>query len=124
MAKNKPTNEPLSQTHTEFLTDFQKTKIEAFCADTEMYEAVKKVLLAGIYEHGTLPQGRTPDPLQNAAFHLAALSVENPIPDEQIGAHVRAQFAGINALVVAFNRLTGIKAAKPEPKEADYNEAI
>jgi hypothetical protein len=105
------------------LTELQKLKIEAFCADKEMYEAVKKVILAGIYTHGTLPEGVTPDPLQNAAFHLASIAHENPIPDEQIGAHVRAMFAGINAMVVAFNRLDGIKTDKPVKIKSPFNEA-
>jgi hypothetical protein len=107
-----------------FLSDLQKGKIEAFCADREMYEAVRKVLLSGLYESGTLPLGRTPDPLQNAAFHLASLAIENPIPDEQIGAQVRAMFAGLNALAVAYNRLDGIKLEKPEVVKEAVNEAI
>ena len=107
----------------QFLNDFEKSKIEAFCSDKDMYEAVKKVILAGIYEHGTLPQGRTPNPLQNAAFHLASLSVENPIPDAELGAHIRGMFAGVNALEVGFNRLSEVKTVKAEPVESPYNEA-
>lgn len=107
----------------EYLTELEKAKIETFCADKDMYDAVRKVILAGIYEHGTLPIGRTPDPLQNAAFHLAALSVENPIPDEQLGAHIRGMFAGVNAMTVAFSRLDNIKSIKEEEIPSPYNVA-
>lgn len=107
----------------EYLTDLQKAKIEAFCADEAMFEAVKKVLLQGIYTHGTVNTEYTPDPLQNAAFHLASLAVNNPIPDEQIGANVRAQFAGINALENALQTLISIKVEKAESVESPYNEA-
>lgn len=105
------------------LTDLQKTKIETFCKDTEMYEGVKKVMLAGIYEHGTIQLGYTPNPLENAAFNLAALSVQNPIPDEQLGQHIRGMWAGINALENAFNKLDKIRGGVETPYE-EINEAI
>lgn len=107
----------------EYLTELQKAKIEAFCADEEMFEAVRKVMLQGLYTHGTVAYNYTPDPLQNAAFHLASLAVNNPIPDEQIGANVRAMFAGINALENAYQTLISIKTDKPEAVESPYNEA-
>ena len=77
------------------LTDLQVQKIEAFCADTAMLEAVEKVLLAGI-----------------------------PIPAEMVGVQVMAQFAGINAMHNAFKELNSIKLPKPEKKKAEVNEAV
>jgi len=107
----------------EYLTDLNKAKIEAFCADKEMYDAVKKVLLAGLYEHGTLKEGYTPNPLQNAAFSLASQAVQNPIPDELLGQHIRGMWMGMNALELGFNRLDGIKLEKKADIESPYNEA-
>jgi hypothetical protein len=105
------------------LTDLQKLKIEAFCNDTEMYEAVKKVILASIYDHGVLKEGEPHDPLKNGAFKLAGLAMENPIPDEILGQHIRGMWAGVNHLVNGFNELDKIKAPK-QAEESPYNEAI
>lgn len=107
----------------EYLTDLQKAKIEAFCADAEMFEAVRKVMLAGIYEHGTVQEGYTPNPLENGAFNLAALAVTNPIPNEVLGQHIRGMWSGVNALKNAFDRLNSIRTEKKEAIESPYNEA-
>jgi len=105
------------------LTELETLKVEQFCKDKEMYEAVKKVLLAGIYSHGTVQAGYTPDPLQNGAFSLAALSVNNPIPDEVLGQHIRGMWAGVNALHNAFDKLELIRSEKIESPYTE-NEAI
>ncbi len=107
----------------DILTDLQVEKIEQFCADTEMYEAVKKVMLQALYEHGTVQKDHTPDPLINGAFSLASLSMNNPIPDAELGAHIRAMWAGVNVLKNAYDSLDKTKKDK-EPVLSDYNEAI
>lgn len=96
------------------LTDIQKLKIEAFCADTEMYNAVRQVLLANLYSHGVV-EGAEHNPLINGAYNLVALAMENPIPDEQIGAHLRGMWAGINILKNGYDELDKVKTLKPEP---------
>lgn len=103
------------------LSDNEKQSIEAFCNNKTMYNAVKKVILSGIYEQGTLKEDEDPNPLENAAFHLASLSIKNPIPDEMVGQNVKAMFAGINALEVGFNKLESfkqVKKGKPEKNPA------
>lgn len=104
-------------------TDLEISKIESFCADMEMYNAVKKVLLAGIYTHGTIQKGFTPDPLKNGALSLASLATANPISDEVLGQHIRGVWEGINALQNAFQNLSNIKSEKKDV-ESPYNEAI
>lgn len=105
------------------LSDVEVTKIEQFVADEVMYEAVRKVLLQGLYTHGTIQAGYTPDPLLNGAFHLASVAINNPIPDEQIGANVRAMFAGVNALKNALDEMKTIKTEIESPYQEE-NEAI
>lgn len=107
----------------ENLTDLEIAKIEAFCADKEMYEAVKKVILGGIYSHGVIEKGLKHNPLQNSAFSLASLAVSNPIPDEQLGQHIRGMWAGVNALENGFKQLRSINS-KADVVESPYNEAI
>lgn len=105
------------------LTELEIQKIEQFCLDKDMYNAVKKILLAGIYTHGTVQKGYTPNPLQNGAFALASLSTQNPIPDNVLGEHIRGMWAGVNALENAFSQLSKIKSNKEEI-ESPYNEAV
>jgi hypothetical protein len=105
------------------LSDLQIAKIEAFCADKEMYDAVKRVILAGIYEHGTIQAGYEPNPLENAAFNLASLAISNPIPDEALGQNIRSMWAGVNSMKNAFDKLDTIKSKQDDSVESPYNVA-
>lgn len=107
----------------DYLTDLEVVKIEAFCKDTEMYNAVRKVILQGIYEHGTVQKDHTSDPLRNGAFNLVAVAMENPVTDEILGQHLRGMWAGINAMHNAFNELQTITSGKKEAVESPYNDA-
>ena len=108
----------------EYLTPLQIKKIEQFCKDKEMYGAVRQVLLAGLYTHGVIKQGQDHNPLINGAFALVALAGNNPIPDEQLGAHLRGQWFAVNALESAFGVIDKIKSEKAEKIETPYNSAI
>jgi len=108
----------------EFLTEKQKVKIEVFCKDTELVDAVKKVLLQHIYSQGVLEQGVEHNPLNNRAFSLVQLSTNNPIPNEELGANLRGIWEGVNALEKGFHDLTKVKSKKNEPILSEYNEAI
>lgn len=107
----------------ESLTDVEIAKIEAFCADKVMFDAVKKVILEGIYFQGTIKKGLTPNPLINGALSLASLSTGNPIPDEELGANIRGIWAGLNALENAYKKLETIKRDDGSVI-SEYNEAI
>jgi len=104
------------------LTDLQKVKIEAFCADREMYEAVRCVLLASLYSHGVV-EGKEHNPLINGAFNLVSLAMDNPVPDEQLGAHIRGMWSGVNILKNGFDKLESIKSEKPELIKTNVNIA-
>ena len=106
------------------LTPLEVTKIEQFNKDEVLQEAVHKVLLAGLYTHGVVQKGGEHNPLINGAFALVALAGDNPIPDEQLGAHLRGTWFGITALENAWNQLVKIKNKKEEEVESPYNEAV
>ena len=107
------------------LTELQKAKIEALVADKELLDAVERVLLAGIYTHGTVKADEElSDPLINGAFSLVHLSTSNPVTDEVLGQHLRGVWEGINALKNAFNRLKEVKATKVKVEDFIGNEAI
>lgn len=107
----------------DFLTELEISKVEAFCADDVMFEAVKKVLLQGIYSQGVIQKGYKHDPLQNAAFNLASLAVQNPIPDAELGANIRGMWSGVNYLHNAMTDLEKIKSDLQSPY-VEENTAI
>ncbi|PJC41174.1 MAG: hypothetical protein CO041_05940 [Candidatus Pacebacteria bacterium CG_4_9_14_0_2_um_filter_40_15] len=110
--------------YTQILSPLEVTKIEQFNKDKEMQEAVRKVLLSGLYTHGVVTKKGDHNPLINGAFALVALAGDNPIPDEQLGAHLRGTWFGITALENAWKQLVKIKAEKAEAVESPFNEAI
>lgn len=106
------------------LSPLEVTKIEQFNKDKEMQEAVRKVLLSGIYSHGVVTKGAEHNPLINGAFALVALAGDNPIPDEQLGAHLRGTWFGINALENAWKQLLKIKSEAVKSPFTEDNKAI
>jgi hypothetical protein len=106
----------------DYLTDQEIKKIEAFNTDKVLVGAIRKVLLQGLYTHGVIKKGEKINPSHNAAYHLASLAIQNPIPDEILGQHIRGQFAGINALKNAYDDLEKI-TSKVKPIKTPYNEA-
>ena len=107
----------------DYLNDKEVTKIEAFCKDEEMFEAVKKVLLQHIYSQGVMKPGEKHNPLQNRAFALAQHATENPMTDEIMGQHIRGLWEGVNALESGYHELTQIKSKKTDIKRPTENEA-
>lgn len=108
----------------EYLTELEIAKVEAFVADKVMYDAVYKVLLQSLYTHGVIVKGeKVSNPQHNFALSIASLAMQNPIPDAEIGAQVRAVFAGVNVLKNALDDLKKIKVEK-ESVLSEYNEAV
>lgn len=105
------------------LSELEILKIETFCKDEVMFDAVKKVILQSIYIQGVNIPDKAPNSLKNGAFSMVSLSTNNPIPDEVIGQQLRAQWAGVNALEVGMNELKNIKSGIESPYD-EVNEAI
>lgn len=86
----------------DYLSDGERAKIAAFMADAKAVEAVKKVLLAGVYHNGTLRKDTKAEPLKNAALGLA---FDPKYTNEQLGADLRAFAQGMEAIENGFNEL-------------------
>jgi hypothetical protein len=95
------------------------SKIEQFCADKEMHDAVKKVLLQYLYTQGVIKKGEPHNPLNNRALVL----VQEGTDDATLGSRLRALWEGVQAIEKAFYDLSTIKSTKPEPIESPYNIA-
>ena len=108
----------------DFLTDLEVAKIEAFCADTEMFEAVKKVLFGVLYSDGVIKRGEKLNQ-RNGAFALIAnaYSEGRDISNDELGASLRAKFEGVHTILDGYDKLKSIKSEE-KPVESPYNEAI
>lgn len=110
------------------LNDQERAKIELFVADELLFEAVRKVVLFGIYGNGVMEPGVKHDPSQNFALAqvFRALNQGLPISDDELGQNLRAQAAGIKLLEVAFGQLENIQElrggsgeSEPAPNKAE-----
>ena len=108
-----------------YLSDQEKEKVESFCADPVMVEAVRKVLLKDIYHNGTLRPGIKANPLTNAFLFLpfATLRWEIKATPEEIGIDMIGRSHGLNYVEVGFNELFKIKKLVPQPQNNKGNPA-
>lgn len=111
------------------LNPVEQIEMEKFANNRVMFEAVRKVLLAGVYFNGTLRKEENADPTQNFALSLAFLSAQKDgttqqlhphYTNEQLGEDLRACAEGIRMVERGFTNLVAygsvVKNLKPKPK--------
>lgn len=108
----------------EYLTDLEIAKIEQFCSDEEMFDAVRKVMLAVVYYSGALKKGEKLEP-RNQAFDLISSAYKRggEISNEELGAELRSLFSGVDIVEQGFGQLKTIKKEIKEV-ESPYNPGI
>ena len=99
------------------LNEQEQTFIRNFADNPKMVEAVRKALLAGLYEQGVLKKNNTSDTLINAA--LAPLLGGQKISNEEMGAYARALCEGLRWIESAFE---GLQAYKTQEKRGEVKE--
>jgi len=98
-----------------FVDDKERALIEQFVLNEQMKQAVKKVLLSGIYQSGVLKKGKPADTSINFAMTIACQKGTNY---EQIGRDVKSCWEGINALELGFEDLELFRPVKaPDVKQ-------
>ncbi len=97
------------------LDEQEQTQIKRFVENEKLKEAVKKALLAGLYEQGTIKKHKPADSLSNVAFGLL-FEGDNPT-NEKLGAKVRALWEGIRNIENAFEFMEGYKEIQSERSE-------
>jgi len=105
----------------DYLSSIEKAKIENFYKDEVLREAIRKVLLAGVYYNGVLRAGEKAEPLKNAALSRAYSS---DLTNEELGADVRALAQGIQAIEMAFKKMAEIKAEPILSTDKEVNPAL
>lgn len=103
----------------DYLNDLQVAKVEAFCADKDMFEAVKLVLLQQMYTRGVITKGQKHESLRNRALTL----VQPEVNDAELGSRLRALWEGVQGIESGFYELEKIKSKVTEPVESPFNVA-
>jgi len=101
----------------DFLNDKERSLVRNFADNPDMIEAVKKVLLQGVYQQGTLKPGEAPEPLKNWAVGVTLNQTldpsgrpkDNPANYEKIGQRVFAITEGLNYLEGGFKEIDSFK---------------
>lgn len=107
------------------LNDLEKAKVIQFNADSEMVEAVRKVMLAAVYSNGTLRDKIPANPMTNAALLMVNKTIrgEGTMTDAELGQDLRGLAQGVMLLESGFKRLESIKPVEVKV-ESSHNEAI
>ncbi len=88
----------------DILNEYEQTYVREFYENEGMREAVKKIILAGIYTNGVMKKGQKADALRNFALQL--VSNKGQFTNEQLGADLRALWEGINIVEAAFQQMS------------------
>lgn len=98
----------------EIITITKEEKIELltqFNSNPKMKEAVKQVILAGIYDNGVIKEGEAHNPMLNWAMSLV-FSGDDRIDNEQLGAKLSALAEGLRFVESAFDKISDYKETK------------
>lgn len=101
-------------------------EIQKFLENPVMTEAVKKVILSGVYRDGRLQAGESADPMKNFILGFANPRGDmNPpikMPDAELGSQIRAVFYAVSMVESGFAELDKCKRVVPE-EEKKINKA-
>lgn len=105
------------------LTELEHTLVEAFFNNETQRDAVKKVLLHGIYKNGVMTAGQKHNANENWVYSLPwKADGQNTVSNEQLGAEVRAIAEALRAIETVFVHELS-KFSKPKPAENKKNQA-
>ncbi len=105
----------------DYLDEIELEAVQKFYENTVMREAVRKVLLASIYKSGTLMKGVAADPLKN--FALSLVAQKGIATNEELGADLRAIWAGVNELEMGFKKMSKVQVESKKEKKGDSKKA-
>lgn len=96
------------------LSVLEQAALQNVAGDEVTMEAIRKVMLFGLYNNGTIQPGIQTDPMRNFAIRLVA---DPSRTDEQIGAFLRANAMGISLVESGFDEIRKFKVEESGDKE-------
>ena len=106
----------------EYLSEIEKSALDRFVSDETMREAVKKVILSGVYDDGVLREGKPSDPLKNFMLAYFTSPQGSLLPAEEKGYRLEAILNAISMVETGFKNLDKYKSVK-SPLEVTVNKA-
>lgn len=104
------------------LNEIEFEELQKFLNNQTLKNAVKKVLLTGIYNDGTLRAGLEPNPNKNFILGFASNQVGTGASNELLGADVRAVIEGIRMIEVGYANLEKLKKVEGVKAKAPINK--
>lgn len=107
-----------------YLTDLEKSKIKAFNEDTVLKNAVRKVMLEPLYNHGVLTAEDEHNPIQNFALTDAfnmLLQKRDMWDMERLGFVTLANARAVQLVEQGFGQLESVKDELKPLKEEEVN---
>lgn len=101
----------------DYLSDKEKNAVQRFIADEHMREAVRKVLLSGVYYDGIMTPDKPADPLKNFLLGYFSSQQMALLPVEEKGKKVEVILNAISMVETGFKELEKFKEIKVEEKE-------
>lgn len=93
------------------LNELEQIEIQKFIENPTLKEAIRKILLFGIYYNGRLEAGKDADPLINFAL---ARAMNREISDEQLGRDMKISAESVIMVEDAFKQIDKFKIIKEE----------
>jgi hypothetical protein len=106
----------------DYLSEKEELLVMQFVQHKEMFEAVKKVVLAGLYDNGVLRKGKNAEPTRNFALALFFKKHSGHITNEALGEDLRASATAMEMLESSYNKMTSMVDEK-KPKVEEKNQA-
>jgi serine protease inhibitor len=100
----------------DYLNDIERAEIEKFVENKTQFEAVRKVLLAGIYFNGTLVEGKPADARKNFLLALLTQPIMENAPIEEFGHYAKSLIQGVKLVETGFNDFEKFRKVESEPK--------
>ena|SRR3990167_7366319 len=101
----------------DFLNELEKEQVDVFVNNPVMYNAVKKIILSGIYFHGVLQAGEPAETKRNFMLGMASRHQGAGATNEVLGQDVRAADTAISMLEGGFQEIDKLKKVEITKKD-------
>lgn len=88
-----------------YLADIERDEIQKFLENRVLVEAVKKVILSGVYEDGILQPGKPADPLKNFVLGFFTRPNIALLPLDEKAKHLEAIIHAVSYVETGFQNL-------------------
>ena len=99
----------------DYLSEKERSEVQKFLENKIAFEAVRKVLLSGVYLDGRLEADKPADPLKN--FILASFTQPGVglLPDSDMGAKMRSIINAVSMIETGFAELEKCRKVEVTP---------